>query len=276
MSTLSRPCAPSSAPGTLWAMNNSITLVGVGEMGAVFSHALLRTGHPITPVLRSTTMAAARELDPDPSLVLVTVGEDDLHPVLDELPDPWRSRVGLIQNELLPRDWNRHRIERPTVAVVWFEKKPGRATRVLIPTPVAGPEAAGLVDALLAIDIPAVPIGEDALIGELVAKNLYILTANIAGLRTGGTVTELWNDHHAFATAVASEVLDIQDWLVGSRVDRAAAIDGMVAAINGDPEHGTTGRSAPRRLERAIGYARKAGITTPVLMEIGREAGLAV
>ncbi len=257
-------------------MHNSITLVGVGEMAAVFSHALLRTGHPITPVLRSTTMATAVELDPDPSLVLVTVGEDDLDPALVALPDPWRSRVGLIQNELLPRDWERHRIEHPTVAVVWFEKKPGRATRVIIPTPVAGPQAESLAEALLAIDIPAVHISDEALVDELVAKNLYILTANIGGLRTGGTVAELWNDHRDFATAVASEVLDIQDWLVGRPVDRESATNGMVAAINGDPEHGTTGRSAPRRLERAIGHAREAGITVPVLAEIGREAGLVV
>jgi len=257
-------------------MSNSITLVGVGEMGAVFSHALLRTGHPIRPILRSTSMGTAMDGDPEPSLVLVTVGEDDLHPVLDELPHEWRSRVGLIQNELLPRDWDRHGIRRPTVAVVWFEKKPGRATRVLIPTPVAGPKAEALVEALLAIDIPATHIGDEALVGELVAKNLYILTANIGGLRTGGNVTELWNDHHAFAGAVASEVLDIQDWLVGSPVDREAAVAGMVSAIDGDPTHGTTGRSAPRRLERAIAQAREAGIPTPILVEVGREAGLTV
>ena len=114
------------------------------------------------------------------------------------------------------------------------------------------------------------------LIDALVAKNLYILTANIAGLRTGGTVAELWDDHHPLATSVASEVLDIQDWLVGHPVDRERTTAGMIEAFRGDPDHGTTGRSAPRRLERAIRHARKAGIDTPVLIEIGREAGLTV
>ena len=257
-------------------MNDSITLVGVGEMGAVFAHALLRTGHPVFPVLRSTPVAAAIEQNPDPGLALVTVAEDDLHPVLDALPSEWRSDVGLIQNELLPRAWIRHGIEAPTVAVVWFEKKPGRATRVLVPTPVAGPWAGELVAALTAIDIPAEHIPDDQLIDALVAKNLYILTANIGGLRTQGTVTDLWNGNREFASAIASEVLDIQDWLVGEPVDRDQAVRGMVEAIDGDPEHGTTGRSAPRRLERAIGYAKAAGIETPMLVEIGREAGLAV
>jgi hypothetical protein len=257
-------------------MNGSITLIGVGEMGAVFSHALLRTGHPVFPALRSTSAADAYRRNPDPELVLVTVGEDDLGPVLEELPGAWRSRVGLIQNELLPRDWVRHGIESPTVAVVWFEKKPGRATRVIIPTPVAGPHAEMMVEALASIDIPAEEISNEALIDALVAKNLYILTANIAGLRTGGTVSDLWDDHHELASAVAAEVLDIQDWLVGSPVDRERATAGMVEAFLGDPDHGTTGRSAPRRLERAIRHARAAGIETPLLVAIGRENGLAV
>ena len=270
------PTCSLRSPGYPGFMDNTITLIGVGEMGAVFSHALLRTGHPVFPALRSTPAADAYERNPDPALALVTVGEDDLHSVLDDVPEAWRSRIGLIQNELLPRDWIRHGIESPTVAVVWFEKKPGRATRVIIPTPIAGPYAGMLVDALTSIGIAAEVISDEMLIDALVAKNLYILTANIAGLRTGGTVAELWDDHHPLATSVASEVLDIQDWLVGHPVDRERATAGMVEAFRGDPDHGTTGRSAPRRLERAIRHARKAGISTPVLIEIGREAGLRV
>lgn len=257
-------------------MHRPIALVGVGEVGAVFSHALLRTGNPVFPILRHNPLAEASHAVPDPELTLVTVGEDDLHSLLAEMPDRWRSRVGLIQNELLPRDWERHGIESPTVAVVWFEKKPGHATRVLIPTPIAGPRADLLVEALSSIGIPAHRIPNEDLVAALVAKNLYILTANIAGLRTGGTVKELWNQHRSLADTVVSEILDIQEWLVGAPLDPAPAIAGMVRAIEGDPDHGTTGRSAPRRLERAIGQARSAGIKTPTLLEIGRETGLSV
>lgn len=152
----------------------------------------------------------------------------------------------------------------------------GTCDKVLIPTPVAGPAARMLVKALDSIDIPALQIPNEDLVDALVAKNLYILTANIVGLRTGGTVSELWNEHRSLAGTVGSEILDIQEWLVGAPLDRERAIDGMVRAIEGDPDHGTTGRSAPRRLERAIGHARSAGIETPALIEIGREAGLSV
>ena len=257
-------------------MKQPVTLIGVGEMGAVFSHALLRSGHPVFPILRSTSVSEAARVVPEPTLTLVTVGEDDLHESLERMPEEWRPHVGLIQNELLPRDWQRHGITSPTVAVVWFEKKPGRATKVLIPTPIAGPQAVLLVDALTSVGIPAEPVSDEDLVDALVAKNLYILTANIAGLRTGGTVSELWNDHRPLASAVVSEILQIQEWLVGAPVDPDRAIEGMVHAIEGAPDHGTTGRSAPRRLERALDHARSAGIETPILSEIGHEAGLPV
>lgn len=256
------------------ATQHPVVLVGVGEMGGVFARALLRAGRPVSPVVRGTSLSEAAAAMPDPALVLVTVGESDLAPVLAGFPEPWRSKAGLIQNELLPRDWEEHRIVDPTVAPVWFEKKPGRDTRVVISTPVAGPFAVPLVEALNGIDLPAHVIADDELVDALVIKNLYILTANIAGLRTGGSVWELWSEHNDLARAVAAEILDIQEWLVGGNVDREAMVDGMVEAFAGDPDHGTTGRSAPTRLRRALDHAREAGIETPVLADIGRNAGV--
>jgi len=257
-------------------MTKPIALIGIGEMGSVFAHALLRSGHTVVPVLRSTPIDEVAQQIPDPELVLIAVGEDDLPPALDRLPVGWKSKVGLIQNELLPRDWRAHDVPDPTVAVVWFEKKAGRPTQVIIPTPVAGPGAALLVDALASIGIPADRVLDSRLVDLLVTKNLYILTTNIAGLRTGGTVSDLWNRHRSLAGGVASEILEIQELLVGSPVDRERAIEGMVLAFDGAPNHGTTGRSAVRRLERAILTARTANINTPLLEEIGREAGLTV
>jgi hypothetical protein len=209
-------------------------------------------------------------------LVLVTVGEDDLDSVLTDLPHAWRDRVALIQNELLPRSWNTHAIEDPTIAVVWFEKKPGIDTNVIIPSPVAGPQAALIVDSLTAAGIDARVTDSDAIVGDLVAKNLYILVANIAGLETRGTVGALWADHEALARSVGDEVLEIQEHLVGGPIDGDAAYEGMLKAFAGDPDHGTTGRSAPKRLARAIRHARDAGIGTPVLDDIARRHDVSV
>jgi hypothetical protein len=255
-------------------MKQPVVIVGLGEMGGVFARGFLRAGHPVYPVTRGDDMAEVAAVSPDPALVLITVGEDDLEPVLAALPDTWRTRVGLIQNELLPRDWTPHGIDDPTVASVWFEKKPGTAVTVIIPTPVAGPAAELVVAALEAIDIPSVQIDPSNLVDVLVAKNLYILTVNIAGLPAGGTVWDVWEGNRDLARAVAGEILDIQEYLVGAPIDRDRAVAAMTTAIVADPDHGATGRSAPRRLERARRNAAAAGLQTPALDEIAEAIGL--
>ena len=238
-------------------------------MGGVFARALLRSGVAVYPVLRGRSLEATHDAIPDPGLVFITVGEADLPPVLAGLPHDWKRRVGLLQNELLPRDWLAAGVENPTVAVVWFEKKPGRDVKVIIPTPIGGPSAGLLVEALGRIEIPARVVGDtDEIEYELVRKNLYILTANIAGLVGGGTVMELWSTRRSLAENVAAEVLEIQQWLVGRPLDVVRLMDGMVEAFRADPDHGATGRSAPSRLARALGHAAEAGIDVPTLSAI--------
>lgn len=250
-----------------------IALVGLGEMGGVFARAFLKSGAPVYPVLRDTSPELVTEAAGEPALAMVTVGEADLDPALAALPEAWKRRVGLLQNELLPRDWERHGISDPTVAVVWFEKKPGQDVKVIIPTPVAGPFAGSVVAALDSINIAAVEVGRDDLLYELVRKNLYILTVNTAGLVTGGTVGDLWDNHQDLARSVAVEILAVQYWLCSQEFDSEKLIAGMVQAIAADPEHKAMGRSAPGRLDRAIRHADSGRIDVPVLRQIQRDAG---
>jgi len=46
----------------------------------------------------------------------------------------------------------------------------------------------------------------------------------------------------------------------------------MVNAFNGDPEHGCMGRSAPARLERALGLAKEHGLQLETLTGISEAA----
>ena len=243
-----------------------VVIIGLGQLGRVFAGGLLRAGCSVIPVNRGDDMGALAATHPSPELVLVAVAEPDLRTVLGALPPAWKNRTALIQNELLPRDWQVHGIENPTVISVWFEKKKGTDAKPLIASPVAGPAADLLVRALAAIDVPArkVDSGNDLLF-ELVRKNVYILTSNIAGLKTGGAVSELWKHHEAFARQVAGEVMDIQDWLTGVNHDREKLVAGMLEAFDGDPSHGCTGRSAPARLTRALQHADAAGLAVPTL-----------
>ncbi|MBD3812071.1 MAG: hypothetical protein IE917_07585 [Betaproteobacteria bacterium] len=244
-------------------------VIGLGQLGRVFAGGLLRAGHTVVPVNRGGDMAALAQRHPAPELVLIAVAEADLHTLLAALPDAWKSRAALIQNELLPRDWEAHGYVEPTVISVWFEKKKGTDARPLIASPAAGPGAGLLCRALAAIDLPCREVSPGgALLFELVRKNLYILTTNIAGLKTGGTVSQLWAQQEVFARQVADEVMDIQDALTGVVHDRNALIAGMLEAFDGDPDHGCTGRSAPARLARALQHADAFGLGVPTLRSL--------
>lgn len=250
-------------------MKSPVVLVGIGEMGGVFARGLLRADYPVYPVTRQGDLAEYARRLPGPELVLIAVAENDLHAVLEQIPPAWFQRLGLLQNELLPAAWRRYGFATPTVISVWFEKKPGRDVKVLIPSPVYGPHAGVLAEALAAIDIPVRVLDtESELLFELVVKNVYILTTNCAGLVTGGTVSELWEQHRELAEGVAREVIQIQEALTGQGFAADALIRAMLAAFAGDPEHGCTGRSAPARLARALQQADAAGLAVPRLREI--------
>lgn len=250
-------------------MKSPIVIVGIGEMGSVFARGFLRTGHPVYPVTRETDIEdTARQL-PAPGLVLVAVAENALHTALDTLPAAWHDRIALLQNELLPQDWERHGLTCPTVISVWFEKKRGQDVKVLIPSPLYGPHAELLRACLASLDIPSRVLDDaKALLFELVVKNVYIVTTNCAGLITGGTVSDLWDNHRKLARDVAGEVIRIQESLTGSRFDTERLLDAVLVACAGDPDHMCTGRSAPARLARALQQAASAGISTPALQMI--------
>jgi ketopantoate reductase len=250
-------------------MKQPVVVIGIGELGSVFARGLLRCGHPVYPVTRGMNMADQAKVMADPALVLLAVAENDLHATLDQLPDPWREKLCLLQNELLPRDWHAHAIPDPTVIAVWFEKKKGQDVKVLLPSPVYGPQAAVIQAALTAMNIPArTLIDDDELLYELVRKNVYILTINIAGLVTGGTVSELWRDHQGLAREIAEEVITIQDWLSDEELPRDRLIEGMLEAFAGDPDHKCLGRTALSRLQRTLAFADETGLAVPKLREI--------
>ena len=250
-------------------MKQPVVVIGIGEMGGVFSRGLLRAGHPVFPVRRESDVGMAVAAVPEPLLVVVAVAENDLHPVLEAMPEPWRERLVLLQNELLPRDWQAHGLTDPTVIAVWFEKKKGMDHKVIIPSPAYGPRAKVLEEALGHLDIPVQVLADtEELVYELVRKNVYILTTNIAGLVTGGTVGELWEQNQELAREVAGEIMDIQTALTGTEFDRERLIQGMLTAFDGDPGHQCTGRSAPARLQRALAHADEFGLGVPKLREI--------
>jgi len=250
-------------------MYKPVVVIGIGEIGSVFARGFLKLGYPVVPVTRDMDIALVAADTSEPELVIVAVGEKELHATLAALPDVWRNKVALLQNELLPRDWQQHGFTNPTVISVWFEKKKGMDAKVVLPSPAFGWYAELIKQALTTLGIPATVVeSEAALLFELALKNLYILTSNIAGLECGGNVRELWLEHNELACEVAGDVLDIQEYLTGEVLDRTALVEGMLKAFDGDPEHDCMGRSAPARLQRALDIADEAGLDVPTLRRI--------
>jgi len=251
-------------------MDKSVVVVGLGEMGSVFARGFLRSGYTVHPVTRDMEMSAVAEVIANPELVLIAVGEADLHKQLLRVPESWKDRLVLLQNELLPNDWQKYNLE-PTVISVWFEKKKGQDSKVIIPSPVYGKHAQLVADALASIDIATTLLADEAaLLHELVLKNVYILTTNIAGLEVGGNVGQLWDEHRVLANTVVSEVIRLQETLTGSILNHQSLVDGMVEAFNGDPEHMCMGRSAPVRLQRALSLAKSNNLTLGMLERISK------
>lgn len=250
-------------------MNNPVIVIGLGEMGSVFARTILKLGHPVYPVGRDSNLEELAKTIPQPEMVLVAVGEKDLQDTLATIPSTWHNCVAMLQNELLPRDWISYNFNEPTVISVWFEKKKGQDSKVLISSPCFGPKASLLVNALATLDIPANEVATaEAMEEELLIKNVYILTTNIAGLITKGNVEDLWNNHNALAREVANDVMNIQATLVGHELNRDKLIAGFKTGIDGDLEHMCMGRSAPARLARALEQADAANLQVSKLKEI--------
>jgi len=251
-------------------MKKPIVVLGIGELGSVFSRAFLKNNHPVYPITRSTDIDELKT-SIDPELILVCTAEGDLQSALSSIPTEWKDRVAMMQNELLPRDWETHNFTNPTAISVWFEKKKGMDSKVLISSPAFGPEAQILADSLALIDIPAhVVANEDELLFELVLKNLYILTTNIAGMaiESGSNVNDLRNQHLALMREVSADVLKLQSALTGKTFNDVELEQGMIKAFEGDLNHGCMGRSAPARLDRALDQANEFNLEVPTLQKI--------
>ena len=250
-------------------MNKPIVVIGIGEMGGVFARGFLGSGHPVYPVNREMDYEKVAKEIPETDFVLISVAEKDLTEVLQKLPDAWKGKVGLLQNELLPYVWEAENIMSPTVMAIWFEKKQGMDVKEILPTAVYGSNALIVKDTLDSLDISCNIINDEKrMLFELVKKNVYVFTINIAGLEVNGTVGELWGNHQELAKQVADEIMDIQERLTTWKLPREELLEEVIQAFHKEPDHKCRGRAAPDRLERALRHAGLYDIKAPALKKI--------
>lgn len=243
----------------------------MGQLGSLLASLLEQRGARVLSMRRSDAIDPAVV----PDRVIVCVGEDDLAPALASLPAAWKDRVVLVQNELAPGQWLAHGVTRPTVAIVWFEKKKDKPARVVLPSPIAGPWAGPLAALLNDAGLPATAIDEALLSSSLLDKNVYILVSNIAGLLAPpGTTTSGLLDLAQLerTTRVFSDVLAVESARLGVALDGDTASAAMMRAFLADPDHVAAGRSAPARLRRTLTRAEELGLDVPALHEIAARA----
>lgn len=249
-------------------MKKPVIIIGVGEMGGVFARAFLKAGHPVYPVSRQTDMQQlANKLDAE--CVVVATGEADLQKTLSNMPKKWLKQCVLLQNELLPNDWQKHAELNATVISVWFEKKPRMDFKVIVPSPIFGEFAETVSNALNTMGIHTdIKTNLDDMTFELVRKNVYILASNICGLEVQGNVGELAEQHAELLDKVIEDILKIQQHLTSISHDKTALLKAVETAFNGDKAHKCMGRSAPDRLQRALDIAQSAHLEVNELKRI--------
>lgn len=253
-------------------MEQPVVIIGLGQIGGVFARGFLKIGHPVHPVLRGMSIQTISNELADPALVMVAVAKPDLEPVLQEIPGLWKGQVGLLQNELLPRDWQERGISDPTVIVVWFEKKFRKPVKPVRASRIYGPRADLVAKSLEALEIPVKILdNEEELVSALVMKNLYILTTNITGLVGADTIGGLLEQDRALTEAVFEDALRLQEALAGRRFKKENLWREMIGIFQAELGQGSRGRSAPQRLHRAIAKADRAGVTIETLKRISEE-----
>jgi hypothetical protein len=259
-----------------------VLVVGLGQLGCLFSEGFLRLGHPVIPVLRGDSLPELYGKH-SPCAILVATGEDDLPPVLQGLPPEAKNRVTLIQNELRPAQWLEHQVN-PTVAVVWFEKRKGKAPHVVLPSVLSGEMAPWMTRCFAKLDLPCRTVSTmNELYHELVFKNLYILGLNLAGLGKVDGISpqqarDLVSSHQDLFSNLLTEILALEFALLQEAVllypsaglgevhlDKEKLYQDLLSAIQADPDHNCAGRSARRRLARALEHARRLSLPVPLL-----------
>ena len=255
-------------------MNQPIVVIGMGQLAGVLATAFLRKGHPLFPITRKMNMSEEANTIDNPVMVVVAVAKKDFNPVMGDIPEQWHDKLVLIQNELLPKDWETFDITDPTILSVWFEKKKGMDYNPILPTSMFGPHAELVAESLQAIEIPCRVVGSlDDMVCELVTKNVFVLTINICGLALpdGTTSSMLWENDQDLALDVADNVIDIQEHITGRKFDRVHLIEGLKKGLYGDPRHSCKGRSALGRLDRILEIADQSGLELKSIRDLAEK-----
>ncbi len=246
-------------------------VVGLGQLGRVTAEGLLSSGWTVTGYRRHED--DYETLD-NVQLAVIATGEDDLLSTLSSTPRSWRdSKTVLLQNELLPAQWQSCHVVDPTIFIVWFSKKPGQTIREYRPSLLFGPRSKEMAMAMemVGVETEFIP-NEEELITALITKNTYIWTQNLVSLAVADPLaSSVLNQYRNTFDSIISEVIATQELSVGIRINRESVTKEVLEVISKDGDKKLGGRTARARLQRLLKLASSVQLDAPTLLSIEAE-----
>lgn len=241
-----------------------LAVIGMGQLGQLFSAGALRAGFRVTAVLRSHDLSGRLADLPLDAPVLVSVGEADLPEVLARLDAERVASAMLVQNGLTRARLDELAASSATLANVWTNKKPGQPLIVGRPTALFGTNAETFAAIHAGVGIPSEMARTELEIDtDIVGKYAFILTINALGHRRGGTVGDLLDSCPDEVDVWLSAAVNLGAARAKVSVDESEAMRRAKEAMSSMRSMPAAGRSAERRLNAAIMEASELGVALP-------------
>jgi hypothetical protein len=236
-------------------------VVGLGQLGQLFSIGALKLGRRVSPLLRDSPTHVLDNVD-DATPILACTPETALADVVKRVPRARRDDLCLVQNELFPKVWRDAGLEvDPTVIVFWHAKKANKPILLGNPTQVHGRHAPFVKQVHEALQLPCEVLEDEAARdAALVAKFALILAINALGLVRDVTLGAWRDDDPATVDVMVDEARRLGEAHLGRAVDHAAVrrlVQGEMDALR---EYPAKGRTAAARVQRAQADAEALGV----------------
>lgn len=239
---------------------------GLGQLGRLLGGGALRAGCRVTPI--------TREVDPEPVWerleahvpILMCVGEASLEACVNATPAARRRDLVFVQNELFPSRFLAFTEgEQPTVLVFWSNVKRSLPLMIGRRSAVFGPHAQAVSEIHAALDIPCEVLPDaPSLSREIVAKYAFILTINVLGLQENATLGT-WLERPEAVRPVLDDAIALGWALAGASPHGGSVREDVHEAMRGLATIPSRGRTAGKRLERALEQAAELGVAVPAL-----------
>ncbi len=252
------------------SIKEPVVLLGSTDTGILFSRGLVRCNYPVYNMHQfSKHFKEDVKCVPDPILVAISVENKSLDKTLKLVPPPWRNRIALFVDGVMPIDWMIHSITEPTVVCDWSLRKPVYGQTPNMPTMVFGPNFHIIEEVFGSLEIGSTHIRtKQELTYELARKQLFLFMCNIAKQVSNVNIGSFWQSNPKFAREVASEKLQLLESHTGENLPARELLEMLEEAISANPYQCHPGPASPHNLESTLRLAGECNLPIPLICDI--------